>query len=107
MRVLRAAAGLGLPDWWIGAGFVRNRVWDTISGLPALPERDVDVAYFAPGKLDPGEDARAEARAAVVLPRCRGRFATRPGCTYATARSPTRPHWTRYRAGPKRRPVSR
>jgi hypothetical protein len=39
MRVLRAAAGLGLPDWWIGAGFVRNRVWDAISNVPASPER--------------------------------------------------------------------
>ena len=26
LRVLRATADLGLPDWWIGAGFVRNRV---------------------------------------------------------------------------------
>lgn len=68
MRVLRAAAGLGLPDWWIGAGFVRNRVWDAISGLPALPERDVDLAYFDPERTDPGADERAEARAAVALP---------------------------------------
>ncbi|MET8044359.1 nucleotidyltransferase family protein [Micromonospora sp. NPDC005215] len=68
MRVLRAVADLGLPDWWIGAGFVRNRVWDAISGLPVSPERDVDVAYFDPDKLDPREDARAEAHAIVALP---------------------------------------
>ncbi|MEV4758572.1 nucleotidyltransferase family protein [Micromonospora sp. NPDC049559] len=68
MRVLRAAAGLGLPDWWIGAGFVRNRVWDAISGLPVSPERDVDVAYFDPARRDPREDARAEAQAVAALP---------------------------------------
>ncbi|GAA2688256.1 hypothetical protein Apa02nite_034930 [Actinoplanes palleronii] len=68
MSVLRAAAGLGLPDWWIGAGFVRNRVWDAISDQPVLPERDVDVAYFDPQKPDPGEDTRAEARAMAILP---------------------------------------
>jgi hypothetical protein len=68
MRVLRATAALGLPDWWIGAGFVRNRVWDAISGLPVSPERDVDVAYFDPERLDPREDADAEARAMVALP---------------------------------------
>ncbi|BCL13135.1 hypothetical protein GCM10017556_08740 [Micromonospora sagamiensis] len=68
MKVLRATADLGLPDWWIGAGFVRNRVWDAISNLPVSPERDVDVAYFDPEKLDPREDARAEARAMAVLP---------------------------------------
>lgn len=68
MGILRAAAGLGLPDWWIGAGFVRNRVWDAIGNLPALPERDVDVAYFDPDKLDRREDERAEAQAAAALP---------------------------------------
>ncbi|WP_244368101.1 nucleotidyltransferase family protein [Micromonospora echinofusca] len=68
MRVLRAVADLGLPDWWIGAGFVRNRIWDAISNLPALPERDVDVAYFDPDKLDPREETRAEARAMASLP---------------------------------------
>ncbi|WP_433796708.1 nucleotidyltransferase family protein [Actinoplanes sp. CA-252034] len=68
MRTLRAAAGLGLPDWWIGAGFVRNRVWDAISGRPASPERDVDVAYFDPANPDPGEEVRAEARAVAILP---------------------------------------
>ncbi|MEU4623547.1 nucleotidyltransferase family protein [Actinoplanes sp. NPDC023801] len=68
MRILRAAAVLGLPDWWIGAGFVRNRVWDTISDLPVLPHRDVDVAYYDARRPDPDEDARAEARAAAVMP---------------------------------------
>lgn len=68
MRILRAAAALDLPDWWIGAGFVRNRVWDTITGLPFRPERDVDVAYFDPAKPDPDDDVRAEAHAAAILP---------------------------------------
>ncbi len=26
MRVLRCADSVGLPDWWIGAGFLRNAV---------------------------------------------------------------------------------
>jgi len=28
MDVLRAAEKLQLPDWWIGAGFLRNKIWD-------------------------------------------------------------------------------
>jgi hypothetical protein len=28
MNILRIARDLGLPDWWIGAGFLRNRIWD-------------------------------------------------------------------------------
>lgn len=68
MAVLRAAAGLGLPDWWIGAGFLRNRVWNAITGHPAEPDRDVDVAYFDPADLDPATETAVEARAATILP---------------------------------------
>jgi uncharacterized protein len=68
MRILRAAAGLGLPDWWIGAGFVRGRVWDAISNFPPSPDRDVDLAYFDPRNTDPAEEARTEAQASAVLP---------------------------------------
>jgi hypothetical protein len=68
MRILRATAHLGLPDWWIGAGFVRNRVWDAISNHPVSPERDVDVAYFDPEKPDSREDVRAEAHAMAIMP---------------------------------------
>lgn len=68
MRILRAVAGLGLPDWWIGAGFVRNRVWDAMSDHPVAAERDVDVAYFDPEQSDPHADAEAEARALAILP---------------------------------------
>lgn len=32
MQVLAAAKSMGLPDWWIGAGFLRNRVWDALEG---------------------------------------------------------------------------
>ena len=47
MEQLRAVRTLGLPDWCIAAGFVRNRVWDHLSGIvPARPQADVDVVYF-------------------------------------------------------------
>lgn len=46
MDVLRAAQALNLPDWWIGAGFLRNRVWDAIEEQPSQRTRDVDLVYF-------------------------------------------------------------
>lgn len=46
MDVLRAAEELNLPDWWIGAGFLRNKVWDSITGVVSKPTRDVDLVYF-------------------------------------------------------------
>ncbi|MBW3087922.1 nucleotidyltransferase family protein [Bifidobacterium sp. 82T24] len=46
MRVLAAARSLNLPDWWIGAGFLRNRVWDSLEGNEPIRPRDVDLVYF-------------------------------------------------------------
>lgn len=46
MKVLQAAQELDLPDWWIGAGFVRNLVWNAIEGKDAETTRDVDLVYF-------------------------------------------------------------
>lgn len=49
MDVLHTAKSLKLPDWWICAGFVRSKIWDTLHNYEtrtATP--DVDVIYFDP-----------------------------------------------------------
>ena len=47
MKQLRAVRALGLPDWCIAAGFVRNRVWDHLHGIaPPRPPADIDVLYY-------------------------------------------------------------
>jgi len=47
MDILRAVKSLGLPDWWIGAGFVRNKVWDHLNAYKhRTPLGDIDVIYF-------------------------------------------------------------
>ncbi len=47
MEQLRAVRTLGLPDWCIAAGFVRNRVWDHLHGIsPPRPPADIDVLYY-------------------------------------------------------------
>ena len=50
----KTAQSLQLPDWWIGAGFVRNKVWDTLSGFTERTkntEIDIDVVYFDPANI--------------------------------------------------------
>jgi hypothetical protein len=66
---LRAVAGLALPDWAIGAGFVRNRMWDHLHAY-AQPTRigDVDVLFFDRGDVRRKREAEIEARLAGVLP---------------------------------------
>jgi hypothetical protein len=67
---LRAVAALGLPDAWIGAGLVRNAVWDRQSGfaLGTNPPADVDVVWFDPMRVDPTENAALEARLRALCP---------------------------------------
>ncbi|HBO99998.1 MAG: hypothetical protein UU48_C0033G0008 [Candidatus Uhrbacteria bacterium GW2011_GWF2_41_16] len=51
MKVLRAVYTLQLPDWWIGAGFIRNKIWDMLQGEGCVPPGDIDVVYFDPANL--------------------------------------------------------
>jgi len=69
MEVVRAAMALGLPDCWIGAGFVRNPVWDALHGRPPGHDfNDIDVVYFEPADLAPETDAAHEARLRALRP---------------------------------------
>lgn len=47
MSLLRPVAALGIADCWVGAGLVRNAIWDHLHGIPTEPmaESDVDVVY--------------------------------------------------------------
>lgn len=70
---LSAVRDLGLPDAWIGAGFVRNAVWDALTGRENdLRAHDVDVVFFDPSLADgPGAldaERRLEQRLAAEIP---------------------------------------
>jgi hypothetical protein len=53
MEVLHNAKLLNLPDWWVCAGFVRSKIWDTLHGFSErTPLPDVDVIYFDKNNLD-------------------------------------------------------
>jgi len=47
MRMLNTAASMNLPDWLIGAGFVRSKVWDHLHGYTTESRpTDIDLIYF-------------------------------------------------------------
>ena len=56
MQVLRAAEKLNLPDWWIGAGFFRNKIWNALENNSEHSVSDVDLVYFNPGDVNPETD---------------------------------------------------
>lgn len=69
MDCIGAVAGLGLPDCWIGSGFVRARLWDRLHGLTVpTPLNDIDVIYFDAADVEPQRDYDLEAQLATVMP---------------------------------------
>jgi hypothetical protein len=69
MKQLRAVRALGLPDWCIAAGFVRNRVWDHLHGIsPPRAPADIDVLYYDRADLSKTSELAFEARLTALLP---------------------------------------
>jgi hypothetical protein len=69
MEQLRAVRSLGLPDWCIAAGFVRNRVWDHLHAIaPPRPPVDIDVLYFEASDLSKEREIEHERRLEALLP---------------------------------------
>ena len=47
MDILRSVRILKLPDWWVCAGFVRSKIWDTLHDFSErTPIPDIDVIFF-------------------------------------------------------------
>lgn len=69
MTILRTVRDCDPPDWLVGAGMIRNLVWDHLHGYnqPNLP-RDIDVAFFDANDLTSEQDAAMTARLTAVLP---------------------------------------
>jgi uncharacterized protein len=44
---MRSVESLNLPDCWVGAGLLRNCVWDVLHGYsPTFERQDVDVVFY-------------------------------------------------------------
>jgi len=68
LELLRALREYGPPGAWIGAGFVRNAVWDHLHGLAPGALADVDVLYFDARCLQAEADEAFERRLARACP---------------------------------------
>jgi hypothetical protein len=70
MRCLSVLATHGPAGAWIGAGFVRNAVWDHLSGqnTEALPLADLDVVFHEPFNLAAEQDAAFEGALRTAAP---------------------------------------
>ncbi|QGN37893.1 nucleotidyltransferase family protein [Klebsiella oxytoca] len=69
MNVLYAVRRLKLNDGWVGAGFVRNAVWDNLHGYGQNPvSGDVDVVWFDRECCDQEYDSYLEKKLSQQLP---------------------------------------
>ena len=69
MQALAAVRSLGLASWCIGAGAVRNMVWDSLhdkASPSALP--DIDVAWFDRADVSSARDRALQAKLAALMP---------------------------------------
>jgi len=69
MDILQGAQSLNLSDWWICAGFVRSKIWDTLHGFKertSIP--DIDVIYFDDTNIDESEEKKLEEQLRNIVP---------------------------------------
>ena len=70
MRCLAVLAAHGPASAWIGAGFVRNAMWDHLSGkdTESTPLADLDVVFHDPAITTAEQDAAFEAALCAAAP---------------------------------------
>lgn len=69
MACLRAARELALPDWALGAGFIRNLIWDHLHHKSEpTPLNDIDLIYLDAGDPQGLAEADHEAWLRPLLP---------------------------------------
>jgi len=69
MQALAHVRALRLPEWCVGAGAVRNMVWDALHAHTAPSAlADVDVAFFDAADVTPARDAALQATLQAAAP---------------------------------------
>ena len=68
--LLSTVSKLEIDDCWIGAGLIRNAIWDHLHHFPITPHAtsDIDVIYFDPQNCHPQYDQQIEAQLFKIAP---------------------------------------
>jgi hypothetical protein len=69
MSILEAVRTCNPPDWLVGAGAIRNLVWDHLHQYQTpTPLADIDVIFFDPRDVRPERDRMIQQQLAQQLP---------------------------------------
>ena len=100
LSALGTVAALHLPDCWIGAGFIRDALWDHLHGYDvADPTGDVDVVWYDAASPQPDVDRRIEQQLRDAMPKLcwsvknQARMHLRNGDTPYTSVADAMRHW--------------
>jgi len=69
IEILRIVRDLNLLDCWIGAGFVRNKIWDYKHNFERTKLNDIDIIYFDKLKCSSEFDSQIEYQLKLILPK--------------------------------------
>ena len=67
-NILETVRSLHLPDCWIGAGFVRNKIWDYKHNNKRTSLNDVDVIYFDKNDISKAVELKLEEQLKTMNP---------------------------------------
>ena len=67
LAILEAVEQLNLPDAWVSAGLIRNKVWDVLHGIHT-PINDIDVVYYDPLDTTWETEEKLERQLEAILP---------------------------------------
>ncbi len=69
LEALECVYQLELPQYYIGAGFVRNLVWDSLHhNVKLTPLNDIDVIFFDADRLDSDYEKSLELKLSEQMP---------------------------------------
>ncbi|MTH15715.1 hypothetical protein GKZ88_09040 [Flavobacterium sp. LC2016-01] len=68
METLIVVKNLNLHDCWIGAGFIRNKVWDILHEIKTTKLNDIDVVFFDENNISENLEKEIEQKLADINP---------------------------------------
>nr|WP_315257803.1 nucleotidyltransferase family protein [uncultured Flavobacterium sp.] len=69
LKILKAVQDLNLDDCWIGAGFVRNNVWDKLHNIINVDiDYDIDVVFYFPENISVSYEEELEKKLLAKIP---------------------------------------
>jgi hypothetical protein len=69
IETLDIVKNLKLNDCWVGAGFIRNKVWDILHEIKTTKLNDIDIVFFDETNVSEKEEKKIEQKLTTINPK--------------------------------------